>query len=44
MLEEDPNDPMPDRMNGWVALGGYAIGGAIIFTMFYWSLPATALN
>lgn len=44
MLEEDPNDPMPDRMNIWTTLGGYAFGAAIIFTMFYWSLPATSLN
>ena len=44
MLNEDPDDPMPDRMNKWTTLGGYAIGGAIIFIMFYWALPATVLN
>jgi hypothetical protein len=35
---------MPDRMNIWVALSGYTMGGLIIFTMFYWALPATVLN
>ncbi len=44
MLEEDPNDPMPDRMNIWTTIGGYAFGAAIIFVMFQWSLPATQLN
>ena len=44
MHQEDPNDDMPDRMNGWVALGGYGLGGVIIFIMFYWALPATVLN
>ena len=44
MLQQDPNDDMPDRMNGWVALGGYGLGGLIIFTMFYLAMPATALN
>ena len=44
MLQEDPNDDMPDRMNFWVALGGYGFAAAIIFVMFYWALPATVLN
>jgi|GEM_PF-1977913 len=42
MLEEDPNDPMPDRMNIWTTLAGYGIGGGIIFLMFYLALPATS--
>lgn len=41
MLEEDPNDPMPDRMNIWTTLAGYGFGGGIIFLMFYLALPAT---
>jgi hypothetical protein len=44
MHEEDPDDPMPDRMNKWTAISGFAIAGAIIFVMFYWALPATVLN
>ncbi len=44
MLEEDPNDPTPDRMNKWTAIAGYAIGLAIIFIMFYCALAATVLN
>ena len=44
MLEEDPNDPMPDRMNIWTTLGGYILGAAIVYIMFEWSLPATQLN
>ena len=44
MMQEDPNDPMPDRMNIWTTLAGYAIGGIIIFVMFYLALPATKLN
>lgn len=44
MQAEDPNDPMPDRMNIWTTIGGYALGAAIIFIMFHWSLPATSLN
>ena len=44
MLNEDPNDPMPDRMNKWTTIGGYVLGGVIIFVMFYWALPATVLN
>ena len=43
MHEEDPNDPMPDRMNIWTTLGGYTLGAAIIFIMFYWALPASKL-
>jgi hypothetical protein len=43
MHEEDPNDPMPDRMNIWTTLGGYILGAAIIFIMFYWALPASKL-
>ncbi len=35
MLNEDPDDRMPDRMNKWTTIGGYAIGAAIIFVMFY---------
>ena len=41
---DDPDDPMPDKMNIWVAIGGYGLGAAIIFVMFYWSLPATQIN
>jgi hypothetical protein len=44
MLEEDPNDDMPDRMSIWVALAGYGFGALIIFIMFYWADPATVLN
>ena len=44
MMQEDPNDPMPDRMNIWTTLAGYATGGIIIFVMFYLALPATKLN
>ncbi|MFT5448737.1 MAG: hypothetical protein ACI9DC_003922 [Gammaproteobacteria bacterium] len=44
MLQEDPNDDMPDKMNIWVAIGGYGFGALIIFTMFYWADPATVLN
>ena len=43
MNVEDPNDPMPDRMNIWTTLGGYILGAAIIFILFYWSLPASKL-
>jgi hypothetical protein len=35
---------MPDKMNIWVAIGGYGLGAAIIFVMFYWSLPATQIG
>lgn len=42
MLEEDPNDPMPDRMNIWTTIAGYLIGGGIIFVMFELALPATS--
>jgi hypothetical protein len=44
MLQQDPNDDMPDRMSGWVALGGYGLAAIITFTMFYLAMPATALN
>ena len=44
MLSEDPNDPMPDRMNIWTTLGGYILGAVIVYVMFEWSLPATQLN
>lgn len=44
MIEEDPNDPMPDRMTGRVALLGYGLGALIIWIMFEWALPATAIN
>ncbi len=44
MLNEDPNDDMPDNMNIWVSIGGYSLGAAIIFIMFYWAQPATVLN
>ena len=42
MLEEDQNDPMPDRMNIWTTLGGYGAGALIVFLMFYLALPATS--
>ena len=42
MLEEDPNDPMPDRMNIWTTIVGYAFGGGIIWLMFALALPATS--
>ena len=44
MLQQDPNDDMPDRMNKWVALGGYSLAAIIIFIMFHWAQPATVLN
>lgn len=44
MLADQNDTDMPDRMNIWTTLGGYALGAAIIFTMFYWALPATSLN
>ena len=44
MLVEDPKDTMPDRMNIWVAIGGYGLAALIIFIMFYWADPATVLN
>ena len=44
MLQQDPNDDMPDRMTKWVALGGYGFTALIVFTMFYWADPATVLN
>jgi len=44
MNVEDPNDPMPDEMNIWTTIGGYTLGAAIVFVMFYWALPATSLN
>ncbi len=44
MLQEDPNDDMPDRMNGWVAIGGYGLAAIIVFLMFYLADPATVLN
>jgi hypothetical protein len=42
MLEEDPNDPMPDRVNIWTTIGGYGAGVLIVFLMFYLALPATS--
>ncbi len=44
MIEEDPNDPMPDRMNIWTTLAGYGAGVAIIVIMFVWALSATRLG
>ncbi|MDH3699669.1 MAG: hypothetical protein OEU46_00025 [Alphaproteobacteria bacterium] len=44
MMQDDPDDLMPDRMNIWTTIGGYALGAIIVFIMFYWSLPATSLN
>ena len=44
MLEESPNDPMPDRMGIGTIIASYAVGGLIVFLMFYLSLPATSLN
>jgi hypothetical protein len=44
MMQEDPNDDMPDKMNIWVSIGGYGFGAVIIFMMFYWADPATVLN
>ncbi|MCY4229890.1 MAG: hypothetical protein OXF26_03205 [Alphaproteobacteria bacterium] len=44
MIEEDPNDPMPDRMTIWTTLAGYGTGVAIIVIMFVWALSATQLN
>ena len=44
MMQEDPNDPMPDRMNIWTTLAGYTIAGIIIFVMFYLALPATKIS
>jgi hypothetical protein len=44
MITDNENLEMPDRMNIWTTLGGYALGAAIIFTMFQWALPATSLN
>lgn len=44
MMQEDPNDPMPDKMNIWTTLAGYGIGAIIIFVMFYLALPATKLS
>ena len=44
MMQDDPNDDMPDKMSIWTTIGGYAIGGIIIFIMFYLALPATSLN
>lgn len=44
MMQDNPDDPMPDRMNIWTTIGGYTLGGVIVFIMFYWSLPATSLN
>ena len=41
MLQEDPNDKMPDKMGIWTTIGGYAIGGLIVFLMFYLALPST---
>ena len=43
MMEQDPNDRMPDRMTPAIAICGYAIGAAIIFVMFYWAMPASSL-
>lgn len=42
MLHEDPDDPMPDRMNIWTTIAGYAFGGGIIWLMFALALPATS--
>ena len=44
MIEEDPDDPNPDKMSFKTTIGGYVIGGAIVFIMFYFALPATSLN
>ena len=44
MMQIDPNDKLPDRMNKWTTIGGYGLGALIIFLMFYLSLPATQLN
>ena len=44
MMNDDDNTDMPDRMNIWTSIGGYTLGAAIIFVMFYWALPATSLN
>lgn len=44
MMNHDEDTDMPDRMNIWTTIGGYALGAAIIFIMFYWALPATSLN
>ncbi|MFT6582119.1 MAG: hypothetical protein ACKVKG_09515 [Alphaproteobacteria bacterium] len=44
MQVEDPNDPMPDRMNIWTTLGGYSLGAIIVFIMFKWALPATKIS
>ena len=44
MLEEDPNDPMPDRPNLWTTIAGYGMAAVIVFIMFYYALPATSLN
>lgn len=44
MLEEDPDDPNPDRMNVWTTIAGYGMAAVIIFIMFYYSLPATSVN
>lgn len=44
MMNDDKNSDMPDRMNIWTTIGGYALGATIIFIMFYWALPATSLN
>ena len=44
MIEEDPNDPNPDRMTPATTIVGYLIGAIIIFLMFYLALPATSLS
>jgi hypothetical protein len=42
MLEENPNDPMPDRINIWTTIGDYGAGALIAFLIFYTALPATS--
>ena len=42
MLADQNSTDMPDRMNIWTTLGGYALGAVIIFLMFYLALPATS--
>ncbi len=44
MIEEDPNEPMPDRMSIWTTLAGYGGGALIVFIMFEWALSATQIN
>lgn len=44
MISDNENTDMPDRMNIWTTIGGYALGAVIVFLMFYWALPATSLS